>query len=166
MIISVFTDLVPFFVIFAVFVLLFSLVIEIMGADISDYGDNGAVYIGLPKFAKIMIQIFRNSIGDIAIVDYGVWNPRENQIIDPDDPNCDYPDAEQGVALAVLWVCWFVNIFLMLIIILNFLIAEVSQTYDRVKGSGKMFLYQKKCEINWNAYVYRKMFGYEAGDKF
>lgn len=76
MIISVFTDLVPFFVIFAVFVLLFSLVIEIMGADIDSYGDDGAVYIGLPKFAKIMIQIFRNSIGDINIVSYGVWDPR------------------------------------------------------------------------------------------
>jgi len=77
-----------------------------------------------------------------------------------------YPDAEQSVALIVLWSFWFINIFLMLIIILNFLIAEVSQTYDRVKGSGKMFLYQKKCEINWNAYVYRKMFGYEKDDKF
>jgi hypothetical protein len=53
----------------------------------------------------------------------------------------------------------------MCIIILNFLIAEVSQTYDRVKGSGKMFLYQKRCEINWNAYVYRKMIGIDE-DKF
>jgi hypothetical protein len=37
-----------------------------------------------------------------------------------------YPDAEQSVALLVLWSFWFINIFLMLIIILNFLIAEVS----------------------------------------
>jgi hypothetical protein len=75
MIISVFSDLVPFFVIFIVFVLLFSLVIEIMGADFDDYNEDGAVYIGISKFTKICVQIFRNSIGDINIVDYGVWDP-------------------------------------------------------------------------------------------
>jgi hypothetical protein len=75
MIISVFADLVPFFVIFLVFVLLFSLVIEIMGADFPYYNDDGSVYVGISKFTKILIQIFRNSIGDINIVDYGVWNP-------------------------------------------------------------------------------------------
>jgi hypothetical protein len=55
MIISVFSDLVPFFVIFLVFVLVFSLVIEIMGADFADYGDDGATYIGVSKFVKICI---------------------------------------------------------------------------------------------------------------
>jgi hypothetical protein len=75
MIISVFSDLLPFFVIFFVFVILFSLVIEIMGADFASYSDDGAVYIGVSKFLKIFIQIFRNSIGDINVVDYGVWNP-------------------------------------------------------------------------------------------
>ena len=96
MIISVFTDLVPFFVIFAVFVLLFSLVIEIMGADIDSYGDDGAVYIGLPKFAKIMIQIFRNSIGDINIVSYGVWDPRSESVDDYDHQMI--VDADQCVS--------------------------------------------------------------------
>ena len=80
--------------------------------------------------------------------------------------NDTYPDPEQSVALIILWLFWFVNIFIMLIIILNFLIAEVSQTYDKVKGSGKMFLYQKRCEIDWIAYVYRKIFGWGEQDKF
>lgn len=46
----------------------------------------------------------------------------------------------------------------MLIIILNFLIAEVSMTYDKVKSSGMQFLYQKKSEVNKNAYVYKELF--------
>lgn len=47
---------------------------------------------------------------------------------------------------------------MMLIIILNFLIAEVSMTYDKVKSSGMQFLYQKKSEVNKNAYVYKELF--------
>jgi hypothetical protein len=37
------------------------------------------------------------------------------------------------IAKCVIWLSWFINLFLMLIIFLNFLIAEVSNTYERVK---------------------------------
>ena len=57
----------------------------------------------------------------------------------------------------------------MLIVMLNFLIAEVGQTYDDVKSLGKQFLYFNKCQINTNTFNYRshfkKMFGMEQ-DKF
>jgi len=55
-------------------------------------------------------------------VDYGVWK--------------DIEGTEKNMAIGIIWGFWFFNEFMMLIIILNFLIAEVSQTYDRVKGAG------------------------------
>jgi len=47
----------------------------------------------------------------------------------------------------------------MMIVLMNFLIAEVSQTYDKVKSDGKMLLYQKKAELNLLAFKIFKMFG-------
>jgi hypothetical protein len=56
--------------------------------------------------------------------------------------------------------------FIMLIVIVNFLIAEVSQTYDKVKSAGKVFLYLSKSNVNKIAFGYRKMLGFEKKDRF
>lgn len=56
--------------------------------------------------------------------------------------------------------------FIMLIVILNFLIAEVSQTYDKVKSKGKTFLYLSKAKVNVIAFEYRYALGYEEKDRF
>jgi hypothetical protein len=69
-----------------------------------------------------------------------------------------------------IWIFWFGNMFIMLIVILNFLIAEVSQTYDKVKSAGKIFLYLSKANVNKIAFGYRKVFfkmlGYQQKDQF
>jgi len=111
-----------------------------MGADFENLRESN--YPGLSKFVIIFFQIFRNSIGDIAVINYGVW------IEDPEKEYTVYENQERGVAIGILWMFWFFNEFVMMIIILNFLIAEVSQTYDKVKGAGNQFLYKKKCEVN------------------
>ena len=48
------------------------MIVVIMEADI-DPED----YAGIPKFMRIMIQTFRNSIGDISIIQYGKWGDDE-----------------------------------------------------------------------------------------
>jgi hypothetical protein len=84
---------------------------------------------------------------------------------DPEKEYTQYENSERSVAIGILWMFWFFNEFVMMIIILNFLIAEVSQTYDKVKGAGNQFLYKKKCEVNQTAFTYRKkLFNYD--DKF
>ena len=44
------------------------MIIIIMEADIS--ADD---YEGIPRLVRIMIGTFRNSIGDISIIQYGKW---------------------------------------------------------------------------------------------
>ena len=68
MLTAVLIDLAPFLTIFLIFIFVFTLIVIIMEADI-DPED----YAGIPKFMRIMIQIFRNSIGDISIIQYGKW---------------------------------------------------------------------------------------------
>ena len=50
------------------YIFVFSLITIIMEADFQSEG-----YDGVPKIMRIIIQIFRNSIGDIAVNNYGGW---------------------------------------------------------------------------------------------
>jgi hypothetical protein len=69
MIISVFGDLVPFTVILILFIFFFSLMVFVMGGTFDDGDYEG---IGF-EYLYLFIQIFRNSIGDIAEPKYGIW---------------------------------------------------------------------------------------------
>jgi hypothetical protein len=64
------TALIPFIVFFLTLVFCFSVVICVYDADV-DRQD----YLLLPKFISVFIQMFRNSIGDIGILELGKWDP-------------------------------------------------------------------------------------------
>lgn len=123
MILTVFIDIGPFLVIFMVGVFFQSLVMVIIDADFK--GDD---YPLVDRFVFLFLQVFRNSVGDIATPEYKLW-------IDHSGGWSLY------ISMVIIWFSWLVNILIMLIVMLNFLIAEVSQTYDKVKGQGKMLLY-------------------------
>ena len=60
MITHVFLDSIPFFTVFFMYILLFTIINIILEADFAedDYPD-------LPRFTRVLLQTFRNSIGDI-----------------------------------------------------------------------------------------------------
>jgi hypothetical protein len=116
MILSVISDLIPFVVIFMLMVLVFSIGIHVMGGEFDDQD-----YAGLPRPLFSFLQMFRNSIGDIAEVGYGVWEQA-----DEGDDGIFGIITNQSIAIWTLWFFWFLNMFIMLIVILNFLVAEVS----------------------------------------
>ena len=68
MITQVFIDLIPFFSIFLMYIFVFSMITIIMEADFVNDG-----YEDMPRFLRILLQTFRNSIGDIATNNYGGW---------------------------------------------------------------------------------------------
>jgi hypothetical protein len=71
---QVFVDVVPFLTVFLLYIILFSLITLIMGAD---FGDDD--YSNLPGFIRVIISIFRTSIGDIQAYDYGAWKDKEEK---------------------------------------------------------------------------------------
>lgn len=82
----------------------------------------------------MLILSFRNSLGDVSLPKYDKWlaqNTYQSQIV-----------------IYLLWILWFINLFLMLIILLNFLIAVISQTYERVAGSQTNYTYKDRAEMN------------------
>lgn len=62
-----------------------------------------------------------------------VWN---NMI---DDPNQD--SGLPQFMLGWCWVIWSLNIFIIFIILMNFLIGIISQTYDDVSEKAMQFIY-------------------------
>ena len=51
-------------------------------------------------------------------------------------------------AIAIIWITWHANILFMVIVLANFLIAEVSVTFENVKNLGNVFLNTEKSNFN------------------
>jgi hypothetical protein len=61
------------------------MIIIIMEADIS--ADD---YQGIPRIMRIMIGTFRNSIGDISIIQYGKWGDADTETKDSEHEGAKY----------------------------------------------------------------------------
>ena len=130
-----------------------------MGAD---FGEED--YSNLPGFVRVIISIFRTSIGDIQAYDYGEWKDKDKKdetlLLEGEsvEDNSDFLRA-QPVAISIVWIIWFFNIFFMVIILANFLIAEVSVTFEDVKNLGNVFLNREKAKFNELIFQIQAYFG-------
>jgi hypothetical protein len=77
---------------------------------------------------------FRNSIGDITLPGYEAYSSKG--------------EFEDHLVIYIMWILWFVQLLIMQIILLNFLIAVISQTYERVASSQVNYIYKDKAEMN------------------
>jgi hypothetical protein len=57
-----------------------------------------------------------------------------------------------------IWAVWFSSTFFMIIILLNFLIAVISATYERVVSQQTIFSYLHKAELNLESYELLSVF--------
>jgi len=149
MFIQVLSDLMSFITLLIVLLVFFSVLLLIMGADVSD-----ADYPNFDKndFVRMGLQILRNSLGDIDVMDTGSLMGN-----DPLDEDAEVESTlDNNIALVIIWAAWFLNLLVVCIVLLNLLIAEVNQTYDRVKSSGTIFLYRGKSDVNLMTFKYRE----------
>lgn len=141
MLTQVFKDIYPFLIVFFTFNVLFVFVTYILEGG---YGDDNYPYMGVFPILINNLQTFRNSIGDLAEPEYGAWIPEDTKVVDGHLQN-NY----QYAVIGVTWFFFVANIFIMQIVLLNFLVAEVSMTYARIKDLGPCLIYQKKQELNF-----------------
>jgi hypothetical protein len=50
--------------------------------------------------------------------------------------------------ILLMWVLWYVSVFFMLVIMLNFLIAEITTTYNTVIQARVPISYMQKAQLN------------------
>ena len=115
-----FTDL-RFFTLFFIFwIVTFAFLYQILGIDVPK--DD---YAHLSVLARYQIQVFRNSIGDLEVPEFSVWE--------------SLLDTNPGLAYLMIslgWATWLFNLILTLICLLNFLIAIVSTSYEETVSSA------------------------------
>ena len=102
---------------------------RIAGVEFDD-GD----YSMLNSNLVLFFQTYRNSIGDIAPPTY----PRWVTAFESGDSEEYYKGL---VMIAIIWFVWVAHQFVILILLLNFLIAIVSQSYENVMQQTDYFIY-------------------------
>lgn len=82
-----------------------------------------------------MIQVLRNAIGDLGVPTYEVWQT----IIKTNKENHEAKEEkfmdnifEYGMMSLAWFIFFFLNIVILFVVLMNFLIAIVSETYASV----------------------------------
>lgn len=125
-------DIQGFLVFFMIWILFFSIQFKILDAEF-DGGD----YPLMPKTLQLIFITFRNSIGDLGIPGYEKFIAR-------------YEGGKNTslIIITLIWVMWIMNIALMLIVLMNFLIAIISESYAAVMEAKTQYVYKDKAEMN------------------
>lgn len=126
---KVFVTLIPFNFVFFALSGIISITFILSGAAIhssDDFPDH--VPFGLSEG----VQAFRNSIGDIAPPTFETW------------------DDQEGGLIMVFWIClqFLLSSYIQNIILLNFLIAQISQSYDDVIGKEELHMVRNMVDCN------------------
>lgn len=136
------TDAMPFMIFLFAWIMLFSLEFQIVGAEFSDEDYDGFTW------KKIYaIQTYRNSIGDISTPGYSKW------LTAAEDAH-----ASSWMMIYSVWFIWLMNQYLVLIILLNFLIAVISSSYETVMGNELIHEYDAKVAFNRECRLILKAF--------
>ena len=117
-------------------ILFFALFYIIAGVkfDEGDYDDLSPTMI-------VFLQTFRNSIGDIATPHYPEWSTYKK--------STNKSESLIGhIMIFIIWFFWFFHEFVILILLLNFLIAIISQSYEMVMAHQVMSTYIHRCQLN------------------
>ena len=99
-------------------------------------------YEGLNTFFVYFIQILRNSLGDLAPPSYGIWIEKAKF----------EKDNKYGfLMINLIWGFWLFQVVICLIVLLNFLIAIISQAYEDTINKTDQFLYLHRAALNLEA---------------
>lgn len=53
----------------------------------------------------------------------------------------------------MIWIMWIISTFFMFVIMTNFNIAQITSTYERVRGLEKKISFELKAEMNYETYM-------------
>lgn len=89
-----------------------------------------------------MIYTYDNSIGNINNPHYEYWRTNFDQV--GENTNHGMPN----VMIYLIWSVWFLNQWLVLIILLNFIIAIISQSFEQVMSKSLINMFAQRTQMN------------------
>jgi len=57
------------------------------------------------------------------------------------------------INILMIWIMWCLSTFFMFVIMTNFNIAQITSTYERVRGLEKKISFELKAEMNYETYM-------------
>ena len=132
LVIQVLNDVIQFTLFYIYFLFYFFLMFLVSG-----YGVDNEDYASLQPLTYTWIQVFRNSIGDANPPGIDYW-----------DQFAESSPSLRNVGVLVIWFIWFAELFFMLIILLNFLIAIIGQSYESIMSTAVNNKCIHRAELN------------------
>jgi hypothetical protein len=108
-------DVIYFFLYFVFWWITFMLLFRVLGSYQS-FERKGHGYPDVSPFLVYMSLVLENTVGNIFNPTYDFWNGFK----------------QKELFIYLIWVVWFFNQLIMLIILMNFLIAVITQSYENV----------------------------------
>jgi hypothetical protein len=102
---------------------------------------------GVGLFFKTVLQTFRTCIGELGM-------PKYDGILKSDSSY-----LSQRVNIYLIWAVWYTQTFICLIVMLNFIIAVISSTYNKYGTYQKIISYKNKADLNSEFYELFSMMG-------
>ena len=136
-------DLIPFIISYVIFLVIFTICFVVLKMEIDPEVADAQ---GMNYTQKMFLQVFRTAIGELGMPVYTEILAKEDQLF-------------KSINITLIWVTWFFQTFFMLIIMLNFLIAVITSTYERVMNYQKIISYQHKAELNYETFALMSFFG-------
>jgi len=62
------------------------------------------------------------------------------------------------VIIGLIWLIWFLNCIFNQVIMLNFMISIINQSYERVMAQKNQLMYQYKCDLNMEVEIFMSYF--------
>ena len=145
---------VPFINFLMMWIMVFALCYQALGVKV-DEPDNpeDKEYPLTVTILRYFFYAYRTSIGDIAVPDYSYWS---------DESEGGYRDSESEEYFAkysmiyIIYLVWFTNQQLCLIILLNFLIANISAKYEEIMEEQVTFDYMQKVYLNSDFNIFKR----------
>ena len=146
---SVIADVKPFMMFFLIWMFVNAILYRVAKVEIIE--DVDGEYPKLGNDIGLILQTFGTAIGNINPPTYEWWFPNDARRLLQEGPSGF--SVTQILILIWAWVLLLFNVLFMFIILCNFLIAIISQTYDEVMGKEQIFNYESKCDLNIEAAI-------------
>ena len=115
LILDVFAHFTYFGIFFFWLIIIYSLLSQIVGSEIAAPEE----YESLNIYAIFFFHAMRNSVGDLQVPHYPIWYKKHGE-----------ESFENFMLVGLVWLIWIAGFFLMCVILLNFLIALISQSFE------------------------------------
>lgn len=142
------SDISVFMIFLFTWIIMFAIFFMLIGMNPDEPMDTDFNAPRVNKIVYYLLMSWTNSVGVVFPPMYEFWN---GQI--PEDRNAeDFWEGEAVlpslVMVYIIWFVWTMNQLVVFIILLNFLIAMISQSYEQVMSISTQGLYKHRRDLN------------------